>query len=87
MEIFENFCEFYVESKFTDLCLVSGQDNDQVFCHSLILASAVPGLKDLLRDQQESQDERATIILQEISGQELKEAVSDIYNSLIQVWH
>ena len=85
MEIFENFCEFYVENKFTDLCLVSGQDSDQVFCHSLILASAVPGLKDLLRDQQESPDERATIILQEISGQELKEAVSDIYNSLIQV--
>ncbi len=85
MEVFEKFCEFYVENKFTDLCVVSGQDNDQVFCHSLILTSAVPGLKDLLRDSHESQEDRSTIILPDISGLELKEAVSDIYNSLIQV--
>ena len=52
MEIFEKLCEFYVENKFTDLCVVSGQDNEQIFCHSLILTSAVPGLKDLLRDHQ-----------------------------------
>lgn len=83
MEIFQLMHDFYLDSKFTDLTIVTGQD--QLFCHSLILVSAVPGLRDILRDQSESQDDRTTLVCPDIPGPVLKDVVSDIYRSLIQV--
>ena len=83
MEIFQLMHDFYLDGKFTDLTLVTGQD--QLFCHSLILVSAVPGLLDIVRDQSESQDDRTTLVFPDIPGPVLKEVVSDIYRSLVQV--
>ncbi len=83
MEIFQLMHDFYLEGKFTDLTIVTGQD--QLFCHSLILVSAVPGLRDILRDQSESQDDRTTLVFPDIPGPVLKSVISDIYQSLVQV--
>ena len=85
MEIFELMHQFYVQEKFSDLKIVSGLDTDQVLCHSLILISAVPGLKEVLRDHSDSVEEITTLVFPETPGLLLKEVVSDIYDSLVQV--
>jgi hypothetical protein len=85
MEIFQLMHQFYVEEKFSDLKIVSGLDKEQVLCHSLVIISAVPGLKDVLKDHLDSLEESTTLVFPEIPSLLLKEVVSDIYDSLVQV--
>ena len=87
MEIFHSIHEFYIENKFTDVRLVSGDDveGQQVYCHSLVLVSAVPALKSLLQNHSRHDEDQVTLVFPDISFENILSAVDDIYSSLILV--
>ena len=88
MAIFSEIKRFYDEGKFSDLKMVSGTDDGEVFCHSLVISSAVPGLKDLLQEHSSTAEDVATLVFPETPGSTLRSIVSDIYLALVQVrWH
>jgi hypothetical protein len=85
MNLFDSIHEFYGDKKFFDLKLKSGLDREEVFAHSIILASAVPGLGQVLIEHyNEKLDDDLTLIFPECSGYNLRHAVAEIYSALVQ---
>ena len=85
MGIFNEIKRFYDDGKFSDLKMVSGSDDEEVLCHSLVISSAVPGLKDLLQENSSTAEDVVTLVFPETPGSILREIVSDIYLALVQV--
>jgi hypothetical protein len=85
MEFFKTIYEFYQESKFLDLKIVSGSDGQEIRAHSLVIASAIPNLSEVLSEQYNDKwDEEPTLLFSESSGPDLKRVVTEIYASLIE---
>ena len=80
--------EFYDTNLFCDLKMVSGNIDvgfNSVACHSLVLVSSIPGLKQICQTAIESNtdDDFARIYLPEFSFQELKGFIDDVYKSML----
>jgi len=85
MEIFYKIKYFYDDPKFSDLRIVSGLDQHAVLCHSLVISSAVPGLKNIINEHSLTADEAINLVFPETEGAILEDIVTDIYNALVQV--
>ena len=85
MEFFKTIYNFYQESKFMDLKIVSGSDGQEIRAHSIVIASAIPGLSGVLSEHYNDKwDEEPTLLFPESSGPDLKRVVTEIYASLIE---
>ncbi len=85
MEFFKTIYDFYNESKFMDLKIVSGLDGQEIRAHSIVIASAIPGLSEVLSEHYNDKwDEEPTLLFPESSGPDLKTVVTEIYTSLIE---
>ena len=83
-EFFKNVVHFYKNDFFTDVEIsifnTSSQEISSVcHCHKLVLASAIPQLKNILFSNEDSH-----IILQDIEISEVKSEIEDLYQSLLQ---
>ena len=83
-EFFKNVVHFYKNDFFTDVEIsifnTSSQEISSVcHCHKLVLASAIPQLKNILFSNEDSH-----IILQDIDSSEVKNEIEDLYQSLLQ---
>ena len=83
-EFFKNVVHFYKNDFFTDVEIsvfnTSSQEISSVcHCHKLVLASAIPQLKNILFSNEDSQ-----IILQDIDSTEVKNEIEKLYQSLLQ---
>merc|ERR1711976_584503 len=85
MEFFENIVDFYRKEIFTDLeiSVFNGQEvSHACHCHKLVLVAAVPQLKDIFCDVQDSED-HSQIILENTDVSKVKEAIDGLYQSLL----
>ena len=82
---FDAIHKFYKEGKFLDIKLKSGIDDREVSAHSLIIASAIPELGQVLTEHfNDKVDEDCVLIFPDLSGDDLQQVVAEIYSALIQ---
>ena len=91
-DYFGTIREFYKTKKFCDLKIVAVPDDLEsyeaspnappVFCHSLVLISAIPELKFCIQTNQENEEDHLTIFLYNSSHAEIENIILDIYNVL-----
>lgn len=85
MEFFHTIYDFYRDRKFFDLKIKSGKDGQEIWAHTLVIGSAIPGLSQALSEHyNERIEEETTLLFPDISGSQLEQVVAEIYSSLVQ---
>lgn len=85
--MFSVFFEFFDKGIFTDVKLYGGHGKKFIRCHAIILVSAIPGMKEVLGQVSDHEEEGITILLPEDSFESIKSTISDIYLAAKKVCH
>ena len=83
-DIFETIHQLFLRGTFCDVRLTVPHAQESIFCHSVVVCSAIPELKQCLVEISSLvQDDYLTLVLESCSLDQVKDTVNDIYTTLI----